>query len=53
MQETIIQEGREPLDYGLAWNQNQKSLVFCKTQVHAAMVRDLINQYADSRNPNY
>ncbi|MFH6767474.1 DEAD/DEAH box helicase family protein [Gaetbulibacter aquiaggeris] len=34
-------------------NQNQKTLVFCSTQVHAAAVRDLINQYATSRNPNY
>ncbi|WP_242158204.1 EcoAI/FtnUII family type I restriction enzme subunit R [Aestuariivivens sediminis] len=34
-------------------NQSQKSLVFCATQVHAAAIRDLINQYADSKNPNY
>ena len=34
-------------------NQNQKTLVFCATQVHAAVVRDLINQHANSRNANY
>lgn len=34
-------------------NQNQKTLVFCATQIHAAAVRDLINQYATSRNTNY
>jgi type I restriction enzyme, R subunit len=34
-------------------NQNQKTLVFCATQVHAAAVRDLINQYATSKSPNY
>ncbi|HMQ87044.1 MAG TPA: DEAD/DEAH box helicase family protein [Flavilitoribacter sp.] len=34
-------------------NQNQKTLVFCATQNHAAAVRDLINQYARSTNPNY
>jgi len=34
-------------------NQNQKTLVFCATQIHAAAVRDLINQYASSRNSNY
>lgn len=34
-------------------NQNQKTLVFCATQIHAAAVRDLINQYAQSKNPNY
>jgi type I restriction enzyme, R subunit len=34
-------------------NQGQKSLVFCATQIHAAAIRDLINQYSDSKNPNY
>lgn len=34
-------------------NQNQKTLVFCATQVHAAYIRDLINQISDSRNTNY
>ncbi|UWX54893.1 DEAD/DEAH box helicase family protein [Maribacter litopenaei] len=34
-------------------NQKQKTLVFCATQIHAAAIRDLINQYADSKNPNY
>jgi len=34
-------------------NQNQKTLVFCATQLHAASVRDLINQYSDSKNSNY
>jgi len=34
-------------------NQKQKTLVFCATQLHAAAVRDLINQYAKSKNPNY
>ncbi|REL39137.1 restriction endonuclease subunit R [Rhodohalobacter sp. SW132] len=34
-------------------NQNQKTLVFCATQIHAAAVRDLINQIADSTNTNY
>src|SRR5690625_2693286 len=34
-------------------NQNQKTLVFCATQLHAAATRDLINQYSDSDNPNY
>ena len=32
-------------------NQNQKTLVFCATQRHAAMVRDMINQYNDSKIP--
>ncbi|MFY0685311.1 MAG: DEAD/DEAH box helicase family protein [Balneola sp.] len=34
-------------------NQNQKTLVFCATQIHAAAIRNLINQLADSKNPHY
>ena len=34
-------------------NQDHKSLVFCATQRHALMVRDLINQYSDSKSANY
>lgn len=34
-------------------NQNEKTIVFCSTQVHAAAVRDLINQYKQSTDPNY
>jgi len=34
-------------------DQNQKTLVFCATQEHALMVRDLINQYKTSSDPNY
>lgn len=34
-------------------NQNQKTLVFCASQVHAAAIRDLINQHAKSKNPDY
>lgn len=34
-------------------DQSQKALVFCKTQLHAGLVRDLINQMKDSDDPNY
>ncbi len=34
-------------------NQREKTLVFCATQLHALAIRDLINQYSDSKNPNY
>jgi type I restriction enzyme R subunit len=34
-------------------NQNEKTLVFCATQEHAAAIRDLINQYKKSKEPNY
>ncbi len=34
-------------------DQREKTLVFCATQEHAGIVRDLINQTATSTNPNY
>ena len=34
-------------------NQDEKTLVFCATQNHAAMVRDLINQVKTSNNVDY
>jgi type I restriction enzyme, R subunit len=34
-------------------NQNEKTLVFCATQLHALAVRDLINQIKTSKDPNY
>ena len=34
-------------------NQKEKTLVFCATQLHALVVRDLINQITDSKDPNY
>ena len=34
-------------------NQKQKTLVFCATQRHALLVRDLINQHSDSLSANY
>jgi type I restriction enzyme, R subunit len=34
-------------------NQKEKSIVFCASQDHALIVRDLINQYSDSKDPLY
>lgn len=34
-------------------NQKEKTLVFCANQPHAALARDLINQYKDSKDPFY
>jgi len=34
-------------------NQNEKAIVFCATQDHAAAVRDLVNQCKKSTEPNY
>jgi type I restriction enzyme R subunit len=34
-------------------NQNEKGIVFCATQDHALAIRELINQYKKSTEPNY
>jgi type I restriction enzyme R subunit len=34
-------------------DQQEKTLVFCATQIHALAVRDLINQMKTSQDPNY
>jgi type I restriction enzyme, R subunit len=34
-------------------DQNQKTLVFCATQFHALVVRDMINQMKTSKEPSY
>ncbi|MDI1234041.1 MAG: DEAD/DEAH box helicase family protein [bacterium] len=34
-------------------NQKEKTIIFCATQDHAAAVRDLVNQYKKSNDPNY
>ena len=36
-----------------AINPNEKTIVFCANQAHAAMVRDMINQEAGSKNTDY
>lgn len=34
-------------------NQNEKAIIFCANQGHAALVRDLVNQNARSKDPFY
>ena len=34
-------------------NQKEKAIIFCASQDHAAAVRDLVNQYKKSTDPNY
>ena len=34
-------------------NENDKTIIFCATQAHAAMVRDMVNQYKKNNNVNY
>src|SRR6185369_2919255 len=34
-------------------NQNEKTIIFCANQPHALLVRDLVNQMKDNKDPNY
>ncbi|HRE58831.1 MAG TPA: helicase-related protein, partial [Candidatus Kapabacteria bacterium] len=34
-------------------NQNEKAIMFCANQAHAALIRDLVNQNAKSKDPFY
>ena len=34
-------------------NQNEKAIIFCANQGHAALIRDLVNQNANSKDPFY
>ncbi len=34
-------------------NQNEKTIVFCASQVHALVIRDIINEMKESNNPLY
>jgi type I restriction enzyme, R subunit len=34
-------------------NQDEKAIIFCATQDHALAIRDLINQFKKSKEPNY
>ena len=53
---TIVIREREKKrveDMLTAINPNEKTLVFCANQAHAGMIRDLINQTADSPSVDY
>ncbi len=34
-------------------NQKEKAIIFCATQAHAALVRDLVNKFKKNSDPNY
>ena len=34
-------------------NQNEKAIIFCATQSHAALIRDLVNQHNKIKDPSY
>ena len=40
-------------EYLVQANQSHKAIVFCATQAHAGMVRELLNQNSDSTDPMY
>ncbi len=53
---TIVIEERESYRVNLFMqqiNQKEKTLVFCATQTHALLIRDIINQTNTSTDPNY
>lgn len=51
--EIISREAKRVQLYLTTANQNEKAIVFCATQDHAAVIRDLINQYKKSSDPDY
>ena len=51
--EIKAREGKRVQIYMNEANQKEKAIIFCATQDHAAAVRDLVNQYKTSTDPNY
>ena len=50
----IVERERKRVEIFLSQiDQREKTLVFCATQAHALLVRDLINQLKKSTDPNY
>ena len=51
---TIVERERKRVEIFMGQiDQREKTLVFCATQAHALLVRDLINQVKTSKDPNY
>jgi type I restriction enzyme R subunit len=51
--EIVARERRRVEIFMSLINQNEKTLVFCVSQEHALLVRDLINQITKSKDANY
>jgi type I restriction enzyme R subunit len=51
--EIVARETKRVQIYLNEANQNEKAIIFCANQPHAALVRDLVNQFKKSTNPNY
>ncbi len=51
--EIKVREAKRVQIYMDEANQSEKAIIFCAIQDHAAAVRDLVNQYKKSKDPNY
>ncbi len=51
--EIIEREAKRVKIYLDEANQNEKAIIFCANQAHAALIRDLVNQNAKSKDPFY
>jgi type I restriction enzyme R subunit len=51
--EIVERETKRILVYLDECNQNEKAILFCANQGHAALIRDLVNQYSRNRDPFY
>lgn len=51
--EIKVREAKRVQIYMDEANQNEKAIIFCATQDHAAAIRDLVNQYKKSSEANY
>jgi type I restriction enzyme R subunit len=51
--EIVAREAKRVNIYLNEANQKEKAIIFCANQPHAALIRDLVNQYKKSTDPNY
>ena len=51
--EIVEREAKRVKVYLEEANQNEKAIIFCANQAHAALIRDLVNQNAKSKDPFY
>lgn len=51
--EIVAREAKRVKIFLTEAHQNQKALIFCANQDHAALIRDLVNQNASSKDPFY
>lgn len=51
--EIVAREAKRVNIYLEDANQNEKAIIFCANQAHAALIRDLVNQNAKNKDPFY